>query len=189
MTCWGAGEVGRKKRGVGFSEAFSSSKGLPSGSSSCSRRTSDGPNEWAFKIERTENREANEVGVDGPDVLTISALTDPITCRTTPPCVGVTITAASLSNSLAKLMFERFECLDDDAPEMPDIWDSAFWEILTHPVPRSTSGVRAGRAGVVKGWFSDAPRVEVEARVDMELGGTKRMGMTLKLSVPVESMV
>ena len=160
---------------------FSSSKGLPSGSSSCSRRTSDGPSELAVKRERTEKREANEVGVDGPDVLTISALTDPITCRTTPPCVGVTITGALSSNSLVELMLEMFEFLDG-TPEIRDICDRAFREILTQPMPRSSSGERAGRTGV-NGRFSDAPRVEVELRVDMELGGT------FVLSVPVESIV
>src|SRR5882762_5162990 len=87
-----------------------SSKGLrtgSSGSSSCSRSTSDGPNELAANGERIEGRDASEgprlvalVGVEGPEALTISALTDPITCRTTPPCVGVMMTGASLRNSL-----------------------------------------------------------------------------------------
>jgi hypothetical protein len=96
-----------------FLAEFSSSKGLragSSGTSSCSRRTSDGPNELAAKGDRMEGREVSDdpwlvvlLGVDGlddPEALIISALTDPITCRTIPPCVGVTITGASLRNSL-----------------------------------------------------------------------------------------
>jgi hypothetical protein len=96
-----------------FLAEFSSSKGLRagnSGSSSRSRRTSDGPNELAAKGDRIEGRDVSDdpvllglLGVDGredTEALIISALTDPITCRTTPPCVGVTITGASLRNSL-----------------------------------------------------------------------------------------
>lgn len=71
-----------------------SSNGLrvgSSGTSSCSERTSEGPNDVAAKGERMEGRDLREgpkllVGDAIPDeeALTISALTEPMTCRTTP---------------------------------------------------------------------------------------------------------